>query len=195
MWYNLIFQNQKIKFVLRDLLDLVKFIVFLWKFLLLEIYIPTPCLPCFMVIEPVDTKPWPVNSDQPWRLDGSISSTISTDDAQRRRVFGTSVAGTKAAAIGRIFDIPEGQYEVSSPGRPCRANPEGVKNVPLSISILPVSSDDIPTQTLTSWCCGTFPPIANFRWSRSMANMTAWRKFDEVLLYTQAAPHLDNHPL
>ena len=88
----------------------------------------------------------------------------------------------------------EGHYEVSSPGRPYRANPEGVKNVPLSISNLPVSIDDMPTQTLPSWCCGTFPLIANRHWSRSRANMTAWRNFDKVL-DTQALPHLDNHPL
>ena len=88
--------------------------------------------------------------------------------------------------------IPEGQYEVSSPGRPYRTNPEGVKNVPLGISILPVSSDDIPTQTLPSWCCGTLPAIANCHWLRSRANMTAWRNFDDVL-DTQAVPHLDNH--
>ena len=54
-------------------------------------------------------------------------ATISTADAQRWRVVGTSVAGIKAGAIGRIFDIPEGQYEVSPPGRPYRTNSEGVK--------------------------------------------------------------------
>ena len=122
------------------------------------------------------------------------TATISTADAQRWRVVGTSVAGIKAAAIGRIFDILEGQYEVSSPGRPDRVNPENVKNVPLSISILPVSSDDIPTQTLPSWCCNTFPAIANWHWWRSRANRSAWRNFDEVLC-TQAVPHLDNYPL
>ena len=36
-------------------------------------------------------------------------------------------------------------------------------------------------QTLPSWCCGTFPEIANCHWSRSRANMTAWWNFDEVL--------------
>ena len=61
-------------------------------------------------------------------------------------------------------------------------------------SILPVSSDDMPTQTLPSRCCGTFPVISNCYWSRSRANMTAWRNFDEIL-DTQAVPHLDNHPL
>ena len=35
------------------------------------------------------------------------TATISATDAQRRRVVGTSVAGMKAGAIGRIFDIPE----------------------------------------------------------------------------------------
>ena len=104
------------------------------------------------------------------------------------------VAGIKAAAIDRIFDIPEGQYEVSSPGRPYVTNPDGVKNVPLSISTLSVSSYDIPTQTLPSWYCGTFPEIANCHWSRSRTNMTAWRNFDAVF-DTQALPHLDNHPL
>ena len=64
----------KIKFVLRELLDSVKFIILLWKFLRLEIDTPTPFLPRLMVIEPVDTKPWLVNSDRPWRLNGSISS-------------------------------------------------------------------------------------------------------------------------
>ena len=59
---------------MRDLLDSVKFIVFLWKFLHLEIDTPIPFLPCFMVIEPVVMKPWPVNSDRLWRLNGSISS-------------------------------------------------------------------------------------------------------------------------
>ena len=44
-----------------------------------------------------------------------------------------------------------------------------------------VSSDDMSTQTSPSWCCGTFPVIANCHWSRSRANMTAWRHFDEVL--------------
>ena len=33
-------------------------------------------------------------------------ATISTTGAQRWRVVGTSMAGIKAAAIGRIFDIP-----------------------------------------------------------------------------------------
>ena len=60
----------KIKFVLRDLLDSVRFIVVLWKFLHLEIDTPAPFLPCFMVIESVVTKPWLVNSDRPWRLNG-----------------------------------------------------------------------------------------------------------------------------
>ena len=35
------------------------------------------------------------------------TATISTTDAQQWRVVGTSVVGIKAAAIGRIFDIPE----------------------------------------------------------------------------------------
>ena len=64
----------KITFVLIDLLDWVKFIVFLWKFLHLEIDTPSPFLSCFMVIEAVVTKPWPVNSDCLWRLNDSISS-------------------------------------------------------------------------------------------------------------------------
>ena len=121
------------------------------------------------------------------------TAKINMADAQRWLVVGTSVAGIKAAAIGRISDIPEGQYEVSSPGRPYRTDPEGVKNVPLGISILPVSSNDIPTQTLPSWCCGTFPVMANCHWLRSRPNMTAWRNFDDVL-DTQAVPHLDNQP-
>ena len=33
------------------------------------------------------------------------TATISTTGAQRWRVVGTSMAGIKAAAIGRIFDI------------------------------------------------------------------------------------------
>ena len=115
------------------------------------------------------------------------------DRHQRWRVVGNSVTGIKDAALVESLISPEGQYEVSPPGRPYRANPEGVK-VPLSISTLPVSSDDMPMQTLPSWCCGTFPVIANCHWSRSRANMTAWRNFDEVL-GTQAVPHLDNHPL
>ena len=53
---------------------------------------------------------------------------------------------------------PEGHYEESSPGRPYMANPEGVKNVPLS-TILPVSSDDMHTETLPSRCCGSFPVL------------------------------------
>ena len=89
---------------------------------------------------------------------------------------------------------PEGQYEVSAPGRPYRVNAEGVKNVPLNISILPVSNDDMSTQTLPSWCCGTFPVISNCHWSRSRANMAAWWNFNEVL-DTQAVPHFDKHPL
>ena len=78
------------------------------------------------------------------------------DRHQRWRVVGNSVTGIKDAALVESLISPEGQYEVSPPGRPYRANPEGVK-VPLSISILPVSSDDMPMQTLPSWCCGTFP--------------------------------------
>ena len=35
------------------------------------------------------------------------TATISKTEAQGWRVVGTSVAGMKAAAIGRIFDIPE----------------------------------------------------------------------------------------
>ena len=89
---------------------------------------------------------------------------------------------------------PKGHYEVSSPDFPYMANSEGVKNVLLSISTLPVSSDDMPTETLPSWCCDTFPVIANCDWSRSRTNMTAWRNFNEIL-DTQAVPHLDNHPL
>ena len=100
--------------------------------------------------------------------------------------------GKKAAVIGRILISPEGQYDVSSPGRHYRANPEGVKNVPLNISNLPVSIDDMPTRTLLSWCCGTFPVITNCHWSRPRANMTAWRNFDEIC---KTVPHLDNHLL
>ena len=55
------------------------------------------------------------------------TATVSTTDAQRWRVVGTSVVGMRAAAIGRIFDIPEGQCEVYSTGRPYRVNAEGVK--------------------------------------------------------------------
>ena len=89
--------------------------------------------------------------------------------------MGISAAGRKVAAIGRIFDIPRRTvYDVSSPGRPYRANPEGVKNVPLSISILILSSEDMTSQMLPSWRCGTFPVTANCHWSRSRANMTAW---------------------
>ena len=61
----------KIKFILRDLLDSIKFILFLWH---LEIKTPTPFLLCFMVIEPAVMNPWPMKSDRPWRLNGSISS-------------------------------------------------------------------------------------------------------------------------
>ena len=69
------------------------------------------------------------------------------------------------------------------------------KNVPLSISILPVSSDDMPTETPPSWCCGTFPVIANSHWSRFRANMNSWRIFHEhETLDPQAVPHLGNHP-
>ena len=64
-------------------------------------------------------------------------------------------------------------------------------NVPLSVSIRSVSSDDMTTESPPSWCCGTFPVIAN---SGSGANINAWRNFYEVL-DTQAVPHLDNHPL
>ena len=102
----------KMKFVLKDLLDLVKFIVFLWKFLHLEIDTPTPFLPCFMVIEPVDTKPWP-----------EFRQSVAFEWQYFLQSVGTSVAGIIAAAIGRIFDIPGGQYEVSSPGRPYVTNP------------------------------------------------------------------------
>ena len=110
----------KIKFVLRKLLDSLKFIVFLWKFLQLEIDIPSLFLLCFM-------KLCPLNFDHPLRLNASIFLQTITADAQQRRVVGTSVAGIKAAAIGQIFLSPEGRYEVSSPRRPYRVNPEDVK--------------------------------------------------------------------
>ena len=159
MWHILFFI---IKFVLRDLLNSVKFIVLLWKFLHLENDTHAPLLPCFhgkraSRYEDVARKFRPSLAFE-WQY-FLQTATISTADTQRWCVVGTSVAGIKAAAIGRIFDIPEGQYEVSSPGRPYRTNPEGITNVPLGISILPVSSDDMSTQTLPSWCCGTFPVI------------------------------------
>ena len=55
------------------------------------------------------------------------TATISTANAQRWRVVGSSVAGIKAAAIGRIFEIPGVEHEVSSPRRPYMTNPEGIK--------------------------------------------------------------------
>ena len=88
----------KIKFVLRDLLDSVKFIVFLWKFLHLEIYTCTPFLPCFMVIEAVVTKPWPINSDCPvfeWKY-FLQRATITVADAQRWRLVGNFGSGYKS---------------------------------------------------------------------------------------------------
>ena len=67
-------------------------------------------------------------------------------------------------------------------------------NVPLSAYILPVSSDDMPTDRPRPWCCDIFPVIANYHWSRSRANFNAWRNFYQVL-DTQAVAHLDKHSL
>ena len=90
----------------------------------------------------------------------------------------------KAAAIGWIFDIPERTVRgvlarsVGPIWRTLRAS----KNAPFySISILPVFSEDMPTEKLASWCWGTFPVIANCLWSWPRANITAWWNFDEVL--------------
>ena len=49
-------------------------------------------------------------------------------EAQRWRVLRTSVAGMKAAAIGRIFDIPERTVRgILARKALNKANPEGVK--------------------------------------------------------------------
>ena len=114
------------------------------------------------------TRKFPTSSAFDWRYFLEIAM-INTTEAQRWRVFGTSVAGMQVAAIGRIFDIPEKDStmyprQVGPKGRTLRAS----KNAPFSISILPVSSDDMRTEELPPWCCGTFScncklPLVNIR--------------------------------
>ena len=70
MWQNIICQNQVCS---ERLIGFIKIFGIFVK-------ISTPrhwhlFLPCFMVIEPVFTKPWPVNCNRLWLLTGSISST------------------------------------------------------------------------------------------------------------------------
>ena len=129
-----------------------------------------------------------------WNYFLQTATIRRTTEPQRRCVVGTSVAGMKAAAIGRIFDIPKGSKRYLRQEGPKGRTPRASKNVPLSLSILPVFSDDISAETLPSWYCGSFPIIVNCHWSRSRAIMTAWWNFNAVL-HTQAVPHLDNHPL
>ena len=105
------------------------------------------------------------------------TATIRTTEAQRWCVVGTSVAGMKAAVIGRIFDIPQGQHEVSATSRPDRANPEEVKERSLKRLYSACVQRWCAYRDVSSWCCGTFPVIANSRLSRSRANMNAWRNF------------------
>ena len=57
----------------------------------------------------------------------------------------------------RFVVIPPHFVQHPCMGRTLRAS----KNVPVSVFVLPVSSDDMPTETIPSWCGGTFPLIAN----------------------------------
>ena len=73
----------------------------------------------------------------------------------------TYVAGMKAAAISRIFDIPARTVRGTLARQALSGDPSGRQERPLlGVFVLTVSSDDIPKETLPSWCCGTFPLIA-----------------------------------
>ena len=113
------------------------------------------------------------------------ADTTRTTDAQQWHVVGTSRADMKAAAIGRIFYIPQGQFEVSWPSRPYRANPESAKARPLNLRLKRLHFACIQRRyaygDAPPWCCGTFPVIANSHWSRSRANMNTGRNFYEAL--------------
>ena len=95
---------------------------------------------------------------------------IKTTQAQRCRKVGTSVAIMKAATIGRTFDIPT--TTVRGIIARYRWTLGTSRNVPISFSILQVSSDDMPTEILSSWCCGTFPIISYHYWSPTRATWT-----------------------
>ena len=104
MWHKFISQNQV---CFERILNFGRTL-----YILVEISTPpnlhsTQFLPCFMVIEPVVTKQWPMNFDRLLRLTGSILLTamIRTTEAQRWRVVGSSLAGVEVVAIDRIFDI------------------------------------------------------------------------------------------
>ena len=144
---------------------------FLWKFLYLKIDTPTQFLPCFMVIEPVITKQWLVNSDRLLHL---------PPDSHDKNDLNSTLA------CSRDFG---GGYESCSRWSnlcyPCKNRTRyprhGVKARPL----MRLHSACVQRR----WCCDTFPVIANSRWSRSRANMNAWWNFHEVL------PHINNYPL
>ena len=81
------------------------------------------------------------------------------------------MADMKAAAIGRIFDTRMDSTRYYRQVGPIRLTLRASKNIPLS-AILPVSSDDLPTETPPSGCCGTFPLNANSHWPRSRETWT-----------------------
>ena len=122
-------------------------------------------------------KEWLVNSDRPDRLAGSIAARQPRCSTMAcSRDFGggyESCSHWSNLWCPRKDSTRHPRRQVDPIGRTLRA----LKNVPLSVSILPESNDNMPTETPPSWCCGTFPVIANSHWSRSRANMNAWRNF------------------
>ena len=104
MWHKFISQNQV---CFERILNFGRTLYIFVKIFTPPNLHPTQFLPCFMVIEPVVTKQWPINFDRLLRLTGSILLTamIRTTEAQRWRVVGSSLAGVKVVAIDRVFDI------------------------------------------------------------------------------------------
>ena len=96
---------------------------------------------------------WPVNFDRPWHLTGSISpgshdkydlsSTMAWSGEFSGRYEGCSHWSNFLYPWKNSARYPR---QVGPIGRTLRAS----KNVPLSISILSVSSDDMPMETLPS---------------------------------------------
>ena len=120
------------------------------------------------------------------------TATIVTTDAQRWRVVRTSVVGIKAAAIRLAEPLisPEGQYEVISPGKPYRANSEGVKNVPLNISNLSAW-----VQRRNAYANASVMMLWHLSHDCKLALVEIQGKHGRLTEFPRGPRHFENHPL